>query len=203
MVIRTAAALAFYCQKCGKIEIHDLSRFTLKEAGFKELVCNCGQHQGRLIQAGSKQLILEVPCVLCGTSHFLHLDSDLLWRGKISKIYCPLEKFELGFMGERTALEEQAARYQHEVEQEEYFVNAWVMLEMINWVHDMAEQGKLFCRCGSGAIETDILPDRIDLTCSHCESRKVLYARGEQDLHALKSLNNLELTPIRCSRHKH
>jgi hypothetical protein len=213
MVINTVSTLALYCSRCGKIHMHNISRFNLKSIGNRNLVCSCGQIQATVTSIGERQCLLDIPCVLCQTNHVICLDSKRLWHAELDKIYCVQENFELGFVGAREVIEETVTKYKVEFERlasdmdideyDDYIENPQVMLEALNKVHDMAAKGGVHCRCGSSAIGTEVLPDGIELECAQCGGQLVIQAQNEQDLTYIERLEDIEIISPRRSRHKH
>ena len=211
MVINTVSTLALYCSRCGKIHMHNISRFNLKNTGRRNLVCSCGQIQATITSSGERQCLLDIPCVLCQTNHVICLDSKRLWHADIDKIYCVQENFELGFIGERQVIVETVNKYKVEFEKlaadmdeyDDYIQNPQVMLETLNKIHDMAEKGGLHCRCGSSAIGVEVLLDGIELECAQCGGRLVIPAQSEQDLTYIQALEDIEIISLRRTRHKH
>ncbi|MBP2626555.1 MAG: hypothetical protein H6Q68_1266 [Firmicutes bacterium] len=211
MVINTVSTLALYCSRCGKIHMHNISRFNLKSTMQRNLLCSCGQIQATITSSGERQCLLDIPCVLCQTNHVICLDSKRLWRAEIDKIYCVQENFELGFIGARQVIAEFVNKYKVEFEKlasdmdeyDDYIQNPQVMLETLNKIHDMAEKGGLHCRCGSSAIGAEVLPGGIELECAQCGGQLLIPAQSEQDLTYIEALEDIEIISLRRSRHKH
>ena len=210
MFINTVSTLALYCSRCGKIHMHTISRFNLRNIGSRKLLCSCGQIQATITSSGDRQCLLDIPCVLCQKNHVICLDSKRLWRAEMDKIYCVQENFELGFVGASQVIVETINKYRVEFEKlasdmeyDDYVQNPQVMLETLNKIHDMAEKGELHCRCGSSAIGAEVLPDGIELECAQCGGQLLIPAQTEQDLTNIEGLEDLEIISPRRSRHKH
>ncbi|MBU2700697.1 hypothetical protein Ga0466249_001802 [Sporomusaceae bacterium BoRhaA] len=213
MVISSQATLALYCQQCGNLTMYDLSRFTLKKELPKRLICSCGHCQATIVSAGLRQCLLSIPCVICNIDHLITLDSQRFWRDSVEKVYCTEENLELGFVGRRPMIEAMIAAHKKELDTlflensyqdcEEDVVNSQVMLEVINLIHDIAERGGVYCRCGGTIIETDILADRVEIICDHCGGRQVIPALTDSDVTRLKMNDAIEIVPIRQFRRKH
>jgi len=191
--------------------MHNISRFNLKNAGRRNLLCSCGQVQATITSSGERQCLLDIPCVLCQTNHIICLDSKRLWHADMDKIYCVQENFELGFIGARQIIAETVNKFTVEFEKvaadmDEYddcILNPQVMLETLNKIHDMAARGGLHCRCGSSAIGAEVLPDGIELECAQCGGQLVIPAQSEGDLTDIEALQDIEIISPRRSRHKH
>lgn len=217
MVISAFATFALYCPRCGKLELHDVSRFKLKSAESHVLRCSCGQVQATVTSACHHQYILSIPCASCNTNHVICLDSRrFLGSGaELSKIYCPAENLELGFAGRRSSIEffmnehrqevERLAREMYKNEYAEYdesIENPQVMLDVLNRVHDIAETGQVHCRCGSSAIEAMIMPECIELYCRSCGAQMAIPAASEHDLEIARGMESIELIPAYYSKRK-
>ncbi len=226
MIIVAVATLALYCPRCGKIQTHDISRFDQNKAGSRALLCSCGQVQATISGARHRQYLLNIPCIVCQTNHIICLDSrsffpvgtdDTALSNKVEKIYCPEENIELGFVGDRPVIQQTIAEHKQEFDRlvqedefeyddcgyDEYVENPQVMFEILNKVHDIAEKGGVFCRCGSLSIEAEVLPECIELKCRQCGSRQIIPAQSDQDLTQAELLETIELVPVRWSRSKH
>lgn len=220
MVISAVATFALYCPRCGKLQLHDVSRFNLKMAESHVLRCSCGQVQATITSARHHQYILSIPCVSCNTNHVVCLDSRRFLGSEehqktLSKIYCPVENLELGFAGNRNSIEffmnehrqevERLAREMYKNEYSEYdesIENPQIMLEVLNRVHDIAETGQVHCRCGSSAIEAMIMPECIELYCRSCGAQMAIPAVCEQDLEKVQRQATIELIPSCYSKRK-
>lgn len=212
-MVNTVSTLALYCSRCGKIHMHNISRFELKNTGGRKLLCSCSQLQATITSVGERQCLLTIPCVLCQTNHVICLDSKRLWHADMDKIYCVQENFELGFIGAKQVILETVTKYKVEFEKlasdmaideyDDYVENPQVMLETLNKIHDMAEKGGLHCRCGSSAIGAEVLPEGIELECAQCGGQLTIPAQNEQDLTYIEALEDIEIISPKRSRHKH
>lgn len=211
MVISAVSTLALYCSRCGKIELHNVSRFAIHNAEC-QLACSCGQIQGTISGAGRHQYLLDIPCVVCETNHLIFLDSKLFRQPKASKIYCAQANLELGFVGSPEAIAETIARHKQEVASlaselddqldDQGIENSQILLEILNRIHDIAEQGGVYCSCGNTEVDVDVLVDAVELSCSKCDGRLLISAKDEQDLARISAVGIIELAPLRRTSRK-
>lgn len=212
MVISAVSTLALYCSRCGKIELHNVSRFAINNAEC-QLACNCGQVQGSIASAGRRQYLLDIPCVVCETNHLIFLDSKLFRQPKASKIYCAQANLELGFVGNPEAIAEIIARHKQEVaslacemygqsEEGQGIENSQILLEILNKIHDIAEQGGVYCTCGNTNVGVDVLVDAVEISCGQCDGRLQIPAKDEHDLAEISALEIIELAPLRRTSRK-
>lgn len=191
-------SIALYCQRCGKIHIHDISYFAGR-SGAVFLKCSCNHHQATLART-MNQFKLEIPCVVCSSSHTEFFRFKQLFRMKVEKIYCAKDHFELGYVGKRQNIEEILAFNQHEFESmiaqsgEDQMEKQRVLLDVLNKLHDIAEAGEIHCPCGSKAISADILGNSVILECCHCGGYSILPAKNEQDVARLNEIEQIELS---------
>lgn len=191
-------SVALYCQRCGKIHIHDISYFE-KHHHKLALRCSCNHQQAILIRTASRQFKLEIPCVVCNSVHVEKFSAKQLLKMKVEKIYCGKDHFELGYIGKRKNIEEILVFNQHEFEalnpenNEEQMEKQQILLDVLNKLHDIAEQGGINCPCGSKAIHADILGNSVILECCHCGGYYILPAKNTVDLDKLNTLEYIEL----------
>ena len=191
MLIETVCSIAFYCQRCGKIHVHDIPYFS----GNRKLVLRCGScahEQAVLLRRSGDSLEISVDCVVCGTTTHSYYSFRKLRRMQLEKIYCGKDHFELGYIGRRKRIEEfldfNEAEFKalHPGDGENFIEKQQILLEALNRVHDIAAQGAISCPCGSKDIFASIHGNSIVLECSHCGSYYVLPAENAADLTRLE-----------------
>lgn len=199
MFIRTTTTIALYCVHCGKIELHDISLFQINKHSLT-LFCSCGKMQGTVSRNLRGFYLLKIPCVICDTTHLLSIESKKFWCVKLDKLYCTHENIEIGFIGKRSNIEKQLETYKHELEvlcqemnDDEDVCNPPVMFEILNMIHDYAENDKIYCTCGSHIYDIEVLNDSIELRCSDCNSHLVINACTEEDAKKLKDNHIIEI----------
>ena len=201
MAIETVFALALYCQCCGKTTTYELSRFALKNGKKQTLVCSCGQIHAEVKSAIRGQWLLSIPCPLCQTEHVFCIDGK---NTIIRRLYCDRDNLELGFLGSPGEVASVVARHKYDLQQladDTKIKNPHLIVEILNRLHDIAENGGLYCGCGSMDIEAKLLDDGIELFCLNCGGHHCFYAQVEE-LRYLKSINHLELLGKRYFQRK-
>jgi len=126
----------------------------------------------------------------------------MLWSEEVNYLFCQETGLELGYIGPDDEVKALAVAQQETMEalgddfdaEDEYFHNSEVMYEVLNCLHDIAEQGLLYCQCGNQDVEVDIFPDRLELHCKDCDSVNIIYAETDDDLRVIKSVGTIELT---------
>lgn len=192
-------AVALYCQRCGKLHIHDFSYFMPMNKSIV-LSCSCGHHKAILQRTMLNQVLLKIPCVVCDSVHQAVFSIKSLIRMKTEKIYCAKDHFELGYIGKRSRIEEMIsfnkqvfASLEHD-EAIEPIEKQQILLEVLNSLHDIAERGNISCACGGTAISADIVGNYVVLECCTCGNYHILSASTEEDIEWLQQHPQIELS---------
>lgn len=206
MLINASWSVAVYCQYCGKIEIHDVSFFNIN-SGITLLKCSCHHVKAKLMRTASNQIKLQIPCGACGYLHETRfkLRQLLKLRSKLEPIHCQADNFELGYVGQRDAIEEFLAYNKHEFDtmnrdhfgEGEEIEKQLILLEVLNKLHDIAGSGGVICPCGQPVLDADIVGDSVVIECQHCGRYHLLPAKTEDDLQKMSHIERIELTEVR------
>lgn len=200
MIVATEFTVAMRCPSCGKLEFHLISRFAFAGSNSHKINCTCGALKLIIGTKNRKQYWFQIPCVLCETNHLVYHKARQLWADEVTFIYCSDTNVELGFFGPEDKVHNVVDNYEHnlaslvdELGYDDYFFNPEIMFEVLNCLHDIAEEGFLYCECGSFQIEIDIFPDKIELQCKDCKTTSVVFAENEEDLNQIKGTKKIEL----------
>lgn len=200
MIVATEFVVAMRCPSCGKLDFHAISRFVFAKNGSHTVVCSCGAPKLIIGTKNRQQYWFQMPCVLCETNHLVYYKAKQLWSTEVTFFYCNDTSVELGFFGPNDKVHTLAENYEHNLESlvdelgyDDYFFNPEVMFEVLNCLHDIAEEGFLYCECGSYQIEIDIFPERIELQCKDCKTVSMVYAETDEDLEKVKGIKKIEL----------
>ncbi|MBO8168539.1 MAG: hypothetical protein H0Z35_05030 [Thermoanaerobacteraceae bacterium] len=201
MLISTTATVALYCPDCGKIEFTRVSLFQFSGNKTITLKCSCGAPLGTLTSNSCRNFLLDVYCGMCTGNHRYRLNKKELWTEESAEqLYCEDTGLETGIVGSREAvetaidqLESAIARLDCEL-QDDYFEDPEIMYQLLNVIYDMADVGKLYCKCGNTNLQLEILSDRIELNCQCCQASGIIKAATEEDVAALERQGELQLT---------
>ena len=200
MIVATEFIVAIRCPLCGKLDLHNVSRFSLAGSGSYKINCACGAPKLVIGTKNHQKYWFQIPCVLCETNHLVYYKAKELCSDKVEYLYCTETNVELGFFGSEEKVRGLAENYEYNLESlvdglgyDDYFFSPEIMFEVLNSLHDVAEEGFLYCECGSYQIEIDIFPDRIELQCKECKTVSTIFAETEEDLKRLKGTKKIEL----------
>jgi hypothetical protein len=201
LLVSTQRSLALRCPLCGRLEFHQFSLFAF--AGFAPVTinCQCGFVKLTVTTKNYKEFLLQIPCLLCDATHLLKFNFHELWEQPVSVIRCPESGQELGYMGDPDALDKVIRRKQNDADSiinnfgfDDYFTNPQVMFEILNHLHQIAEDDRLFCACGNNNIEIDVFPEKLELQCPCCQSLHIIYAETLEDLRVVKKVQTIVMT---------
>lgn len=200
MIISTQKKLALRCPVCGKLDIKQLSLFDFSKRSPLHIVCKCGFNKLTITTKNYQDYYLQIPCLICEETHLLKFNRHELWEKPLAMLRCTETGQELGYIGTSAAVEKIISRRQHDIESiinnygfDDYFSNPSVMFEVLNHLHQIAAENKLFCLCGNDNIEIDVFPEKLELHCPVCQSLHIVYAETMEDLHLVKQVNTIAM----------
>jgi hypothetical protein len=200
MLITTNAIMAMRCPDCGKMEYHDFSRFAIYKSRTVNIKCSCGAVKLIINTKNNSFYWLQIPCLVCETKHFIEISGKSLWSGDITRLSCQDTELELGYIGPESKVRQIISDQEQELEAlvdeincDGYFHNSNIMYEVLNCLHEIAEQGELYCQCGNYKIEVELFPDCLELHCKNCDSINIIYAETEEDLNVIRQVESIEL----------
>ncbi len=189
-------SFGYLCPKCGKVVMHQRSRFALSAAAA-HMECQCGETSLRVETDGTK-FRLWVPCGLCGQTHQAECSMENVLEGRGIGLACPETRQLCCYVGEeqqvRSALEGLAIRAEKEKnENPEAFTDNVIMYEVLSELKEIAARGGIHCSCGSQQYRIRVGRDSVDLICPVCGGRLRLPAATDEDLDQLCCRLELEI----------
>lgn len=152
------------------------------------------------VERGYKSIKVMFYCTGCGKYQEFQYRLKQLTKDGGSYAVCPECHFDLGFIGNQKDVEAVASRHRHEVDDfikemgfETFFKDPFVIYDVINHLHDLAENNKIMCECGSFDICAHLDFDKVELRCKKCGNTAVISAGSREDLKALKQRSFLEI----------
>lgn len=201
MLVYTQRSLALRCPLCGRLEFHQLSLFNFSGGSIVKITCKCGFNKLTLSTKNYKEFLLQISCLLCDDLHLLKFSYRELWEKPLVILRCSDTGQELGYLGNQDALEKVILRKQNDVDSiinnfgfDDYFTNPQVMFEVLNHLHQIAEDDHLYCMCGNNNIEIDVFPEKLELRCPVCQSLHIIYAETVDDLRVVKQARIIAMT---------
>lgn len=199
MMVRKEQTIVFQCANCGGFYFDTISLF--KFSGKKEeyINCKCGKNSIKIVLKDKKISIL-VSCFLCSEIHIYTFSMEQLFSDKLKTLQCPRKNMKIGFIGKDDSVRNALDSYENllnsilkEMGIPELCKNIEVAIESINYIHDLAELGKITCECGNNKVEMDVFTNALKLRCSSCGNEISLLTRNNEDLKNIQAQSNIVL----------
>lgn len=189
MLIDTSVTIAYKCPSCGSFKFFSISVFQIFQQKNQSLKCDCGGSTIEIIRKKRYGFAFLVPCIGCEGKHLAVLSKSGFVFSKINTYRCTNTGIELCFIGKDYIVRENIDKLEKEFDKlidmlgyDSYFKNTQVMYDSLNKIHDIAEEGNLFCECGNNDIEIKLLSDKIYLKCKKCSASRDIYAISNEHL---------------------
>jgi hypothetical protein len=191
--VYTEKKIALRCTLCGKLEQHVLSIFSFSGCHSHRIHCSCGFRKAVINMKDRRNVHIQVPCILCETEHVFTYPAKQFWGAGLEGLICPESAAELGYFGDDETVQMAVEEWEktHSGGFDEYFNNPAVMFDMLNHLHQVAENRRLFCNCGSREIEVDLYPDCLELHCSRCSAISRIPAVTTEDRDGLVAMETV------------
>lgn len=207
MLIDTGIAIAYKCSSCGSFEFYNTSLFVLLFGKENCFSCRCKKSEFTISETNDGYLA-KIPCIGCGNEHVYTFGRKAVLKKEIIAFNCPETDIQLCFIGKDEQVRKKVDSMEKELDKiidmfgyESYFNNTQVMLDTLNKIHDIAEQGNLCCECGNSDIELLLLPDVILLKCRRCSAEDIIYAATNKDLRETLLKKYIMVAPNSTSDH--
>jgi len=189
MLIDTSVTIAFKCPSCGSFKFFNISVFEVPNNRECRIKCNCGNSEVVVSRHKTGEFIFKTPCIGCEDEHRVYIAENDLLHKDINVFCCPATGLEHCFIGRDGVVRRRIDKLEKELDRlmdmfgyDSYFKNTQVMFDSLNKIHDIAEQGNLYCECGNSDIELNLLSDKIYLKCKKCSANRVIYAITNENL---------------------
>lgn len=195
--------LATRCPECGAIIAERVNQFSLsgQQHVIKCKICGKGYMTASL--SPDHKVHLSVPCLVCPHHHPLILSSAVFFNKDLFLLQCPNSGLDICFMGTEEKVDEAlrlSAQQLKEIfdenrkeEENNNFLNADVMQEVMYAVEELAITNRIRCDCGEPNLSIVVHYDKVQLACKDCGCRKTLYASEKQDIDKISELKVLTL----------
>ncbi|MBQ7225675.1 MAG: hypothetical protein IJX02_03630 [Clostridia bacterium] len=201
--------LAYRCPKCGGVPTSMVGAFSLSAELFK-LKCSCGGSHMTVEKLPEGKLRLTVPCLTCPDSHIFNLTSDVFFNNSVLMLPCSINGIDLCFVGNEQAVAQAVSRSNEEIvkmlgdnaierlksEEKPYLTDPQV-LEIITYVvHEMNDEGCIYCGCnpGEGEYECNVYNDFVTVKCKKCHKSATIPAESTIAAHDFLNADKLTLS---------
>ncbi|HEY5584796.1 MAG TPA: hypothetical protein VIK78_09930 [Ruminiclostridium sp.] len=189
ILIDMDVTIAYKCFSCGTFDFTNINIFKLFLHDSVVHKCRCEGARLEILKIRKNEYKLTVPCIGCGSEHTHNIGREDLISDEIIIYTCPITGIKQCFIGRDDMVREYIDSFEKELDvmidglgYEKYFVNTQVMIDTLNKVHDIAEQGHLYCVCGCNDIIVSMLKKGIHLKCPQCSGSEFILAASNNDL---------------------
>lgn len=200
MLIDTSVTIAYKCSSCGSIGFYNASLFKLLKDGENNFGCRCKKSE-LTVTGNESGYLVKISCIGCGNYHIYSVDRKEIIKKGIVVLSCPETGLQLCFTGRDELVRKKVDDLEKQLDQlidmfgyESYFKNTQVIFDLLNKIHDIAEQGNLCCECGNNDIELVLLPESIILKCRRCMLEDRIEAATNKDLMEIMQKGSILLT---------
>jgi len=201
MLVNTDVTIAYKCYCCGTYEFHNISAFRLPDKGKEiQLKCRCGKYSATVSESRSAIYTIYAGCMACGREHTHRISRKDMLGNSLSIFNCPETGIQHCFVGNDHEVRKKIDEIEKELDEmvdmlgyESYFKNTQVAFDSLNKIHDIAEKGNLYCRCGSRDIELVLFTEKILLKCRRCGRSIEIKTGSNEDLKHLLSSQRITI----------
>lgn len=201
MLLNTSKTFAYKCDSCGIFGFSSISIFDIYKCREYEIFCTCGNKVATIKSTKNVETNIYMDCTDCGREHIYKFDIKSLTSNRAVECKCPRTGIYIGLIGEDAEVRQRIDKLEEELDDlmsmygyDNYFKNTQVMLQTLNKIHDIAEEGRLLCECGSSDVELILLSDMIYLKCRKCPGLRKIYAASNSDLKSILKAQNILLS---------
>ncbi|NLM96740.1 MAG: hypothetical protein GX175_03850 [Halanaerobiaceae bacterium] len=200
MLLELSTAFAMRCPECGRMEMDIIDIFHLSGKEKLSLQCECGTHKATISKKGSNYVSITYYCIICDREHCVLLPGKVFWSKKLlNSLVCYETDLNLGCFVFYELVNEELERQQEELNSMandlgfDEFINPEIMLEILDYLHDIAAKSSLYCECGNHNINIELFSDRLEISCNNCYAVKIIPASTREDLSKIKKLDEIIL----------
>ena len=198
MLIKISTTIALSCPACGRLEREEINIFELPVGKLKQLSCSCGAEKASIKKTDNSRVQINYFCLHCNKAHKINVSAHKFWHSKkLIPLSCRETGLNPGFFGKSTLVNEEIIKEKQDLELMaaelgfDDFKNPDVMLQALDFIHDIAEEGALSCECSSDNINIELFSDKIQLICNDCGALLNIAAVNKSDLQKLRQLNKV------------
>ncbi len=191
IVEQNETTVAYRCPHCGCGVMSLIGVFKLK-ADRLVLKCECGHSEMTLTRSADSKIRIEVPCLVCGTSHNYTVTDSLFFSQKLFLLPCHASGLDICFIGGQEeiaeALDQSYAKLKALIEdagitEEDLFSGEQKSTELpdahiydiLNFVvRELEYEHNIHCECGEGPYSLYFSEDgeSIIVMCENCNCFK-------------------------------
>ena len=199
MPIVSERTVRFRCAACERLDTFTLSLFDLTYNEPKRFRCSCGG-EGITFTVKKNKLLVEIFCPICLEPHTRTVELGRIWQRPLTALECTDMGTAIAFIGSKDALTDERLEVISSLEYDEEldvgdilgydgppelfaddFENSDATFRILRHVHEIADEGNVFCTCGSRAIMFELDYSTVSLRCEICGSIEDIQTGTDDD----------------------
>ena len=175
--------VAYRCPQCGAVTTSIVGVFSLNGKLFK-LKCSCGGSHMTVEKQNDGHITLTVPCVACPRPHIYNLTENVFFGSDVFVVPCSLCGIDICFLGKEEEVAKAVDYSNKELltmlgdasieglknKEEGDSIDPQVAEIVTYVVHEMNDEGVIYCGCGQGKgeYECTVHSDFVTVRCNKC-----------------------------------
>lgn len=188
MLLDSSIYIGVFCNKCSKYEILEASLFMLKKDEELKINILCSDEYITIKTYDFRTFYFSVFCCSCNTRHTYRYSLSEVLSNNLVEFKCELTKLDILYVGNQRNIEDTINKANkrindiiHKCGFDEHIKNPYIMMKILDKIHDIAEKRNLSCDCGGEVIGVNLFSDRVELKCLKCGSLNAIYAETNED----------------------
>lgn len=207
-ILEPVITIGYKCDICGRLNINKVNLFDVLKKGTIVLKCDCDNtHISISRDKRKKAYLFKASCFNCGGMHTYSFRLGEVWN--LKNVVCPSSKDNMFYIGNQELvinmlekLEDNLNIMAEEMGFKSQFVNQDVMIQILDKIHEYAQDGNIQCSCGNPHLSLKLMSNGILLTCEKCYDSITINARNIEDLLALVEKGYVQLISEKNQRTK-
>lgn len=210
----THTTVSYRCPDCGAAVLSAVNPFNFA-GDLMKLKCDCGKSNMDISKGNNDEVLLNVPCMMCGKSHRFTVSKSLFFGKDLFTFSCPYTGVLLSAIGEMNQVKAEMAKSELELldfmeesgismdalkngESEEQLLPDPQIRDIVLFViHDLDAEGKITCKCDKSDNDRDynaeIQNDGILVTCKKCHASRLIPTDSSLAAYAFLNADELRL----------
>ncbi|MFW6308775.1 MAG: hypothetical protein ACOC1S_02025 [bacterium] len=201
MIIEKSTTVAVRCLDCGPFTIEKVNIFQISGNRDYEIKCECEQKKASIRKKGPRNVEIDYYCPVCDSEHRQLISASRFWSNNAENpLICKATGLNLGYYGDYQLIKKREMEEKEEMESlvaelgPEEFTNPEIILEVLDYLHDLAARDSLQCECHSLDINISLFQDNMKLQCKNCGNFIIVPTTSREDLEDFKKLTKLTLS---------
>lgn len=168
--------IAYICPECNEISDGYINVFDFSGNKPLHLTCtdkNCSHEAGVISVKGDKMKV-TLNCPVCSDTHSYTISKSVFWSESLITFNCANASVTIFFAGDKKSVLESVEESERIFEEDEVALlsdEIKAIFETLDILHNVLEQKRMICRCGSRNLYPSVSNDRLFIECEDCKKK--------------------------------